>query len=270
MGTMWSISRSDEQRKLYTPPSNYPPSPIDAPVHQRTSQSWCGAPACATSPSSPFGLSCWLGVVSSSICYAPPVTGTCSLASGECSSPDTPHPDTKIRVSPVSFGVVHSASGHNDPDWEDGMRLSRSTWRATIPPLTTWWALPTSRTVLHAALVSAAYYLGAQVSFALRLPSSPTSTVWLPSAILLVALVISRFAVRPPWCVSQRACPVSGVTHRGRARGARAGRGQARHQGDRGLAGDHASDRHISPPISCPTRVFIARILHAHGPRSGH
>ena len=39
-------------------------------------------------------------------------------------------------------------------------------------------------------VVSAAYYLGAQVGFALQSPNAPQSVLWLPNSILLAVLLI--------------------------------------------------------------------------------
>lgn len=41
--------------------------------------------------------------------------------------------------------------------------------------------------------VSAAYYLGAQIGFALQSPNAPQSVLWLPNSILLAVLLIVPF-----------------------------------------------------------------------------
>ena len=46
-------------------------------------------------------------------------------------------------------------------------------------------------TLLAALFVGAGYYVGAQVGFAVRYPSIPTSIVWPPNAILMAALMLS-------------------------------------------------------------------------------
>jgi integral membrane sensor domain MASE1 len=42
-------------------------------------------------------------------------------------------------------------------------------------------------------LLSAAYYLGAQIGFALQSPNAPQSVLWLPNSILLAVLLILPF-----------------------------------------------------------------------------
>lgn len=46
------------------------------------------------------------------------------------------------------------------------------------------------RDVAGPALLSAGYYLGAQIGFALQAPNAPQSVLWLPNSILLSALVV--------------------------------------------------------------------------------
>ena len=58
-------------------------------------------------------------------------------------------------------------------------------------------ALLLRRVVAHGAvgpvLVFAAYYLGAQIGFALQSPNAPQSVLWLPNSILLAVLLIVPF-----------------------------------------------------------------------------
>ena len=48
-------------------------------------------------------------------------------------------------------------------------------------------------------LVSAAYYLGAQIGFALQSPNAPQSVLWLPNSILLAVLLIVPFRRWPAY-----------------------------------------------------------------------
>ena len=48
-------------------------------------------------------------------------------------------------------------------------------------------------------LVSAAYYLGAQIGFALQSPNAPQSVLWLPNSILLAVLLIVPFRTWPAY-----------------------------------------------------------------------
>src|SRR5262245_36336784 len=47
------------------------------------------------------------------------------------------------------------------------------------------------RTALHMALLCTAYYLGAQIGFALNFPGTPLSLFWPPNAILMAALILA-------------------------------------------------------------------------------
>src|SRR5436190_18867440 len=61
--------------------------------------------------------------------------------------------------------------------------------------------MPSRGVPMHAVvgpvLVSAAYYLGAQVGFALQSPNAPQSVLWLPNSILLGALLIVPYRQWP-------------------------------------------------------------------------
>ena len=45
--------------------------------------------------------------------------------------------------------------------------------------------------LLTALLIGVAYYVGALLSFTLRVPSTRSSIIWIPNAILLAAFVVS-------------------------------------------------------------------------------
>ena len=47
--------------------------------------------------------------------------------------------------------------------------------------------------VVGPLIVSAAYYLGAQIGFALQAPNAPQSVLWLPNSILLGTLLVVPF-----------------------------------------------------------------------------
>jgi integral membrane sensor domain MASE1 len=48
-------------------------------------------------------------------------------------------------------------------------------------------------------IVSAAYYLGAQIGFALQAPNAPQSVLWLPNSILLGTLLVAPFRSWPAY-----------------------------------------------------------------------
>jgi two-component system, NarL family, sensor histidine kinase UhpB len=56
--------------------------------------------------------------------------------------------------------------------------------------------------VLGPALVSVAYYLGAQIGFALQSPDAPQSVLWLPNSILLAVLLLVPFATWPVYLIA--------------------------------------------------------------------
>ena len=56
-----------------------------------------------------------------------------------------------------------------------------------------------ARAAFGPILVSAAYYLGAQIGFALQSPNAPQSVLWLPNSILLAVLVIEPFKKWPAY-----------------------------------------------------------------------
>src|SRR5262245_36881287 len=63
------------------------------------------------------------------------------------------------------------------------------------PTLARIWGAEQADDVVYVAgaglLVALAYYVGAQVGFALRFPGSPLSIIWPPNALLLTALLLT-------------------------------------------------------------------------------
>jgi PAS domain S-box-containing protein len=59
-----------------------------------------------------------------------------------------------------------------------------------------------TRLILTALLVAAAYYFGALFSFALRVPSTRSSIIWAPNAVLLAALVVTPYRTWWIWLVA--------------------------------------------------------------------
>ena len=68
-----------------------------------------------------------------------------------------------------------------------------------------WVAESGPRLIIAAALVSIAYYVGAQVGFALRFPNSPISMLWPPNSLLLAAFLL--MPMRRWWVILVAALP---------------------------------------------------------------
>src|SRR5436190_15733145 len=66
--------------------------------------------------------------------------------------------------------------------------------------------MPSRGVPMHAVvgpvLVSAAYYLGAQIGFALQSPNAPQSVLWLPNSLLLAVLLIVPYRAWPAYLVA--------------------------------------------------------------------
>ena len=56
--------------------------------------------------------------------------------------------------------------------------------------------------VVGPLIVSAAYYLGAQIGFALQAPNAPQSVLWLPNSILLGTLLVVPFRSWPAYLIA--------------------------------------------------------------------
>jgi len=52
-------------------------------------------------------------------------------------------------------------------------------------------SLPYAHTALIALLVCAGYYLGAELAFMLRIPSTRSAIIWVPNAVLLAVLLLT-------------------------------------------------------------------------------
>jgi two-component system NarL family sensor kinase len=68
-----------------------------------------------------------------------------------------------------------------------------------------WVAESGPRLIIAAAVVSVAYYVGAQVGFALRFPTSPISMLWPPNSLLLAAFLL--VPTRRWWIILVAALP---------------------------------------------------------------